>query len=145
MAIQRKAEAVWTGGVPAGNGKIDFSSGALPQVPYSFGTRFGDEKGTNPEELIAAAHAACYSMALSAYLGSKGITANSVETRATCSIEKVGAGFKITRMLLQVTASVPEMKQSEFEQFAAEAEKSCPVSNALRNNLEIKLEPILSA
>jgi len=143
MAINRHAEAVWTGDVPTGGGSITFKSGALPAVPYSFATRFGETPGTNPEELLAASHAACYSMALTFHLGNSGQKPNSIDTKATATVDRVGPGFKITKVLLQVTGDVPGITQEQFAEYAKAAEAGCPISNAIRNNVEIVLEPTL--
>src|SRR5262245_21643199 len=103
----RKASAVWRGGLKDGKGTVSSESGVLANTPYSFGTRFENAKGTNPEELIAAAHAGCFSMALSAQLGSAGLTPQSIETTADLSLEKLEAGWTITKVHLNVVASVP--------------------------------------
>jgi osmotically inducible protein OsmC len=144
MAFNRRAEAVWTGDVPTGGGEITFKSGALKSVPYNFSTRFGDHPGTNPEELLAAAHAACYSMALTFFLGNNGQKPNSIDTTAVCTVEPHDGGFRITKMKLQVTGDVPGLTQEQFADYAQQAEAVCPVSNALRNNLEIAIEPTLT-
>ncbi|MGB8266462.1 MAG: OsmC family protein [Candidatus Velthaea sp.] len=143
MAIDRHAEARWTGDIPTGSGAITFKSGALPVTPYSFATRFGGQPGTNPEELLAASHAACYSMALTFLLANSGHKSNSIDTQATATVDQVGAGFKITRVRLQVTGDVPGLTQEQFAGFARQAEGGCPISNAIRNNVEIVLEPTL--
>lgn len=142
-AIKRTASAVWNGDLPSGNGKITTSSGVLKETPYSFKTRFEDGAGTNPEELIAAAHAACYSMAFAFTLSNKGYQPTSVETRAICSLEPQPAGgFKITKMQLESQAQVPDIDVATFKEIAKEAEAGCPVSNALRA-VEIELEATL--
>jgi lipoyl-dependent peroxiredoxin len=138
--IERTAEAEWNGGLPAGSGAISSQSGTLEATPYSFATRFEQQKGTNPEELIAAAHAACFSMALAATLGRKGHPPTRVHTRATCTLAKQEAGFRITRMRLDTTATVEGLDQETFQTIAREAESTCPVSNALRGGLEIVLD-----
>jgi osmotically inducible protein OsmC len=138
--IRRTAEAVWRGNLRGGNGHIASSSGVLKDTPYSFGTRFEDEPGTNPEELIAAAHAACYNMALAHTLDSKGYRPERIETQAICTLSpQKGGGFRITKMRLETRGQVPGLDEATFKQIAQEAEKGCPVSNALRGGLEIKL------
>jgi osmotically inducible protein OsmC len=143
MAFNRRAEAVWTGDVPTGGGEITFKSNALPAVSYSFSTRFGETPGTNPEELLAASHAACYSMALTFFLSTQGQKPASIDTKATCTVDQVGAGFKITKMRLEVSGDVPGITQEQFADYARQAEGACPISNAIRNNVEILLEPTL--
>jgi osmotically inducible protein OsmC len=139
MAIHRRATGSWTGDLQTGAGKFSTQSKALVDVPFTLGTRFGDAPGTNPEELIAAAHAGCYSMALSAYLGAKGIAPTSIETKALCVLEPIDGGFTIAKMQLTVKGDVPSIDKAQFEQLAHEAEKTCPVSNALRGRVEIEL------
>ena len=145
MSIRRRASGEWSGSLKEGSGKVSTQSGALKDLPFSFGTRFGDVPGTNPEELIAAAHAGCYSMALSAYLGSQNITPEKIETKAICTLEPVEGGFKIATMHLTVTGDVPGIDNARFGELAREAERSCPVSNALRGSVEIELETQLAA
>jgi osmotically inducible protein OsmC len=131
--IKRKAEAVWTGDLRNGQGRLNSTSGVLQDTPYSFGTRFRDVPGTNPEELIAAAHAGCYSMALADTLGSRGYKPARIHTRATISLSrKEEGGWKVARSHLEVRAAVPGIDEATFRQIAADAEKGCPVSNALR-------------
>jgi osmotically inducible protein OsmC len=140
MAFNRHAEAIWNGDVPSGGGDIAFGSGAIAKASYSFATRFGEKPGTNPEELLAASHAACYSMALTFFLGNQGHKSNRIDTQATCTVAQAGDGFKITRMHLQVTGDVPGLTEEQFAAFAHQAESVCPISNAIRNNVEIVLE-----
>ncbi|MDP9018562.1 MAG: OsmC family peroxiredoxin [Candidatus Eremiobacteraeota bacterium] len=144
MAINRRASGSWTGDLKGGAGTVSTQSGAIKDLPFSFGTRFGDVPGTNPEELIAAAHAGCYSMALTAYLASQNIAANRVETKAICTLEQIEGGFKIAKMHLNVTGDVPGIDAGRFTQLATEAERQCPVSNALRGSLQIELEAHLT-
>ena len=132
------ASAIWEGGLKNGNGTFKAGSGAFAGS-YSFTTRFAGEPGTNPEELIAAAHAACFSMALSAGLEGAGATPRRIETQAACSIEKVGEGFKITTMDLQVAGAVDGIDQADFESAAEAAKNGCPVSGALMGNVELRL------
>lgn len=136
--MRRKASAVWTGGLKDGKGTISTDSGVLSETQYSFSTRFEDGIGTNPEELIAAAHAGCFSMALSGQLGQAGLTAESIRTTATVRMEKTDVGFTITSVHLDVTAKIPGAEQQAFEQAANNAKAGCPVSRVL--NAEITME-----
>lgn len=140
--MKRTATAVWSGGLKDGKGRISTQSGVLSDTSYGFTTRFEDEPGTNPEELIAAAHAACFSMALSAQLGEAGMRAESIRTRAAVSLEKVGAGFAITAVHLDLLAKVPGAEASAFQAAANRAKEGCPVSKVLdaRITLDAKLE-----
>lgn len=127
----RKANARWEGSLKQGNGSMKLGSGAF-EGAYSFGSRFEDAKGTNPEELIGAAHAGCFSMALSLMLGEAGHEPESVETRADVHIEKQESGFSITKIDLNTEARVPGMDESEFQKHAENAKENCPVSRALQ-------------
>ena len=127
---ERTADARWDGSLQEGNGTMRMASGAY-EGPYSFESRFEEGEGTNPEELIAAAHAGCFSMALSAELGRAGHSAESVETTATVHLDKVEAGFAIKRIELETRARVPGVEDAEFQQIAEGAKKGCPVSQAL--------------
>ena len=130
MAITRKANAQWNGDLKAGKGEMSLGSGAFKGA-YSFGTRFEGAPGTNPEELIGAAHAGCFSMALSAALGKAGFTPQSVRTNATVTLDKVGEGFGITRIDLDTEASIPGIDDAKFQEIAKGAKENCPVSKAL--------------
>jgi osmotically inducible protein OsmC len=130
--MQRTATAVWTGALKDGKGAISVESGVLTDAPYSFVTRFENGKGTNPEELIAAAHAGCFTMALSAQLGTMNLTPESLRTTATVSLEKLDAGWTISRVHLDVTAKIPGASPSAFESATASAKANCPVSRLLR-------------
>src|SRR5437764_9643330 len=141
--IERNAEATWTGEIRRGAGRISTGSGVLRDSPYSFATRFEQAPGTNPEELIAAAHAACYSMALAATLGRKGHQPQQVRTRAVCSLTPQAGGYKITRLRLETRGQVAGLDEATFRQLAQEAEAACPVSNALRGNVQIELDATL--
>jgi osmotically inducible protein OsmC len=141
--MRRKASAVWNGGLKDGRGTISTESKVLSETQYSFSTRFEDGIGTNPEELIAAAHAGCFSMALSGQLGKAGLTAESIHTTATVRLEKVGEAFAITSVHLDVTARVPDADQQAFETAANNAKAGCPVSKVL--NAEITMEARLEA
>jgi osmotically inducible protein OsmC len=133
------ATAVWEGGLRGGRGNYKAGSGTF-EGDYSFPTRFEGAKGTNPEELIAAAHAACMSMALSGVLEKGGTPPARISTKAHCTIEKVGEGFKITRMRLEVAGKVPGMDQSAFAKAAEAAKKGCPVSGALEGNVKVEMD-----
>ncbi len=135
----REAEAVWEGSLQDGKGTMRMASGAY-EGPYSFQSRFEEGDGTNPEELIGAAHAGCFSMALSGALGKAGHEPESVETTANVHIEKAGDGFKITRIELDTKARVPGIDADEFQKQAEGAKDGCPVSQALKGNLEIELD-----
>jgi osmotically inducible protein OsmC len=126
----RTASAVWEGGLKDGKGKMKLGSGAY-EGPYSFASRFEQGPGTNPEELIAAAHAGCFSMALSAGLGKSGFSPKRIQTSAKAHLEKVGEGFKITKIELQTEAEIPGIDQQKFMEHAEGAKKGCPVSQAL--------------
>ncbi|HEV2182352.1 MAG TPA: OsmC family protein [Candidatus Acidoferrales bacterium] len=140
--MARKATAVWNGSLKEGKGNISTESGVLSKSPYSFKTRFENERGTNPEELIAAAHAGCFTMALSAELGKAGITAESIETTASVTLEKQDAGFSITKSHLDVTARIPNGDNAAFQKAAQAAEAGCPVSKLLKAEITMtaKLE-----
>jgi osmotically inducible protein OsmC len=131
MSINRKASAQWNGGLKDGQGSISTDSGVLRDTQYSFGTRFENGVGTNPEELIAAAHAGCFSMALSGQLTTAGHPPASIRTSATVSMEKTDAGFTVTAVHLDVTASVPGIDQAGFETAANNAKAGCPISRLL--------------
>jgi osmotically inducible protein OsmC len=141
--MKRNASAVWQGGLKDGKGTISTDSGVLANTQYSFSTRFEDGAGTNPEELIAAAHAGCFSMALSGQLGAAGLTAESINTTASVSLEKTDAGFAITKIHLDVTAKVPGADQAAFEKATKNAKEGCPVSKVL--NAEITMDAKLEA
>jgi osmotically inducible protein OsmC len=130
--MQRTATAVWNGALKDGKGSISTQSGLLADAPYSFVTRFENGKGTNPEELIAAAHAGCFTMALSAQLGTMNLTPESLHTTATVSLEKLDAGWTISRIHLDVTAKIPGASASVFESAAASAKANCPISRLLK-------------
>jgi osmotically inducible protein OsmC len=126
--MKRKGSAVWRGGLKDGSGVVSTESGVLSSVAYSFAKRFGDEAGTNPEELIGAAHAGCFSMAFSAQLGEAGFKAEKIETTATVTLENVGGGFSITLVHLDVQATVPNLDDRKFQEIAKKAKEGCPVS-----------------
>jgi lipoyl-dependent peroxiredoxin len=145
--ISRTSQATWYGDLRSGQGKIVSESGVLQDEKYTFSTRFeeiSNIKGTNPEELIAAANAACFAMAFSGLLSKKGYKPESIEVRAVCVVkEKSGGGHEITRMSLDVLGKVPDLDESTFDQLAREADKTCPVSNLLRPGLQIEIETAL--
>jgi lipoyl-dependent peroxiredoxin len=130
--MQRTATAVWNGALKDGKGAISTQSGVLADAPYSFVTRFENQKGTNPEELIAAAHAGCFTMALSAQLGTMNFTPQSLRTTAAVTLEKLEAGWTISKIHLDVTARVPGISGSAFDSAAASAKVNCPVSRLLK-------------
>jgi osmotically inducible protein OsmC len=129
--MQRKASAVWKGGLKDGKGTITAPSGVLKETAYSFTTRFENTPGTNPEELIAAAHAGCFSMALSAQLGGANLTPESIATTVTLSLEKLDSGWAITASHIDVVGKVPGADAATFQKYAEAAEKGCPVSKVL--------------
>ena len=133
--MKRAASAVWRGGLKEGNGAISTDSGVLKQTQYSFATRFENGVGTNPEELIAAAHAGCFSMALSAQLGNAGLTPESIETKATVTLEKLEAGFTVTGVHLDVVAKIPGAQQAAFDTAANAAKTGCPISRLLNTTI----------
>lgn len=140
--MKRTASAVWKGGLKDGKGSISTQSGVLKDSRYGFSARFEDGPGTNPEELIAAAHAGCFSMALSAQLGEAGMTAESIKTDATVTLEKDDSGFSITAVHLNLVAKIPGANQQMFEIATAKAKLGCPVSKVLNATitLDAKLE-----
>jgi osmotically inducible protein OsmC len=141
--MKRKATAVWQGGLKEGQGSLSTDSGVLKETPYSFATRFEQGRGTNPEELIAAAHAGCFSMALSLLLGKSGITPERINTTAIITIEPDGDGFTITQAHLDVRARIPGIDREAFEQMANDAKTGCPVSKVL--NAEISMHATLES
>jgi lipoyl-dependent peroxiredoxin len=140
--MKRKASAVWKGGLKDGKGSISTDSGVLSDTQYSFSTRFEDGIGTNPEELIGAAHAGCFSMALSGQLGNAGMTAESINTTATVTMEKTDAGFTVTEVHLDVTARIPGASEEAFNTAANNAKTGCPISRLLnaKITMDAKLE-----
>ncbi len=140
--MKRKATAQWHGDLKTGKGSLSTESGVLSDSRYSFTTRFENEKGTNPEELVAAAHAGCFTMALSAELGKANLTAESLRTTATVTLEKGDAGFSVTESHLELTAKIPGASQEAFLAAARSAEVNCPISKLLKAKitLDAKLE-----
>jgi len=140
--MKRNGSAVWRGGLKDGKGTVSTDSGVLSNTQYSFSTRLEDGKGTNPEELIAAAHAGCFSMALSAQLGNAGMTAEQIQTTASVSLDKTDGGFAITAVHLDVRAKIPGADKQAFETAATNAKSGCPVSKVLNATItmDAKLE-----
>jgi osmotically inducible protein OsmC len=141
MKIDRKGSAHWEGGLKDGRGSISTQSGALDKRPYGFAMRFEGVPGTNPEELIGAAHAGCFTMALSLILGEAGLTAESMDTTATVTLEKLDSGFTITAIHLKLEAKIPGTDDTAFQALAAKAKANCPVSKLM--NAEITLDAAL--
>lgn len=137
MAIKKYGTAHWEGGIKDGKGLISTESGALKDQPYGFNTRFEDKAGSNPEELIGAAHAACFTMALSLILGEAGYTATGLDTKAVVSLEKQADGFAITTIQLTLEGSVPGIEQAEFVELAEKAKANCPVSKLFTANITL--------
>jgi lipoyl-dependent peroxiredoxin len=140
--MKRQGSAEWRGDLKTGKGTVSSGSGVLQNTQYSFSTRFEEGKGTNPEELIAAAHAACFSMALSAQLGNAGVTPESIRTNATVTLEKLEGGFTVTESHLDVVARIPGGDQAKFDQAAKNAKEGCPISKLLnaKITMDAKLE-----
>jgi lipoyl-dependent peroxiredoxin len=139
--MKKRASAVWIGSIREGQGTISTETGVLREAPYGFKSRFEDGPGTNPEELIGAAHAGCFSMALSLILGNAGLTAERIETSAEITLEKIGDGFQITASHLTVNAKVPGTDQDGFLKLATQAKEGCPVSKLL--NAKITMDATL--
>jgi osmotically inducible protein OsmC len=135
--MKRTASAEWRGDLKSGNGTVSTASGVLSQSAYSFHTRFEEGKGTNPEELLAAAHAGCFSMALSAQLGQANLTAESIQTTCTISLEKLPDGFAITESHLDLKARVPGASQEAFDRAVQAAKTGCPVSKLYKTNITL--------
>jgi osmotically inducible protein OsmC len=143
MSIKKTASAVWKGDLKTGKGEISTQSGALKSNPYGFNTRFEGQPGTNPEELIGAAHAGCFSMAFSMILGGEGFTADEIKTAAEVTLDKEGEGFAITAIKLTMSAKIPNIDQAKFEELANKAKEGCPVSKVL--NAQITLDATLES
>jgi lipoyl-dependent peroxiredoxin len=131
----RRASAVWSGGLKDGNGAVSTHSGILKDTPYSFSTRFENSPGTNPEELVAAAHAGCFAMALSAQLGEAGLRPEQIRAEAVVTMEKGEGGWAVTRSHLEVVAKVPGASAEQFEKAAGNAKSGCPISKLLKTNI----------
>jgi osmotically inducible protein OsmC len=134
----RKARAQWRGTGKDGNGDLTTDSGVLSKTPYSFKTRFENERGTNPEELIAAAHAGCFTMALAFQLQTAGFTPTELTTEAAVTIEKEDSGFRVTRSALKLDAQVPEIDQAKFQELAKAAKDGCPISKLLKADITLE-------
>lgn len=142
MKITKSASAKWSGNLKEGKGELSLESGAFKDQPYGFNTRFEDKSGTNPEELLGAAHAGCFTMALSKILGESDFTADEMNTTAKVILEKVGEGFKISGVHLNLSAKIPDISKDKFLEFAAKAKDNCPVSKLFDTDivLEANLE-----
>lgn len=140
MAIKRSGSATWTGGLKDGKGSISLESGAMQDHPYGFASRFEGQKGTNPEELLGAAHAGCFTMALSKILGEAGLTAERMDTRAVVSLEQGEAGFSIPAIHLTLKASIPDADNDQFQELAAKAKANCPVSKLFKAEITLDAE-----
>ena len=137
MIIKRRGSAAWQGGIKDGKGSISTESGALKAYPYGFASRFEGQKGSNPEELIGAAHASCFTMALSLILGEAKLTAEQMETSAEVALEQVEGGWAITSVHLTLKAKVPGADQAKFEELAGKAKANCPISKLLKTNITL--------
>lgn len=137
MVIKRTGSAAWQGGIKDGKGSISTESGALDKYPYGFASRFEGQRGSNPEELIGAAHAACFTMALSLILGEAKLTADQLDTKAVVTLEKVDDGFSITAVHLTLTAKVPGTDEATFKDLASKAKAGCPVSKLLKTEITL--------
>lgn len=140
MKINRSGSAVWTGGLKDGKGTISTQSGALDAHPYGFATRFEGVKGSNPEELIAAAHASCFTMALSMILGEAGLTADKMETSAVVTLEQQEDGFAVTASHLTLKATIPGADDATFQELAGKAKANCPISKLLKTEISLEAE-----
>lgn len=140
MKIQREGSAVWQGGLKDGRGTISTQSGALSNYPYGFKTRFENVNGSNPEELLAATHASCFTMALSLILGEAGLTAERMETKATVTLEKVNDGFEITAIRLNLVGMIPGADQAKFQELANKAKLGCPISKVLKAPITLEAQ-----
>ncbi|MDM0087314.1 MULTISPECIES: OsmC family peroxiredoxin [unclassified Variovorax] len=144
MAADKKASVHWEGAGKTGQGQVSTETGALKDYPYGFASRFGDDrKGTNPEEIVGAAHAACFTMAFAFALEAEGLAATAIDTRAAVRLAKDGAGFKIDRIALELDAAVPGLDEARFQAIAAAAKAGCPLSKALTGVPEVTLKAVL--
>lgn len=140
--IKKHGTANWQGTLKDGTGKVSTQTKALTDHPYGFKARFEDGPGTNPEELVGAAHAACFAMAMSLNLGEKGYTADTIDAKSTVSLEEVDGGFAVTKAHIEVTATIPDISEEEFQEVAKATEKGCPISKLL--NAEITMDATLA-
>ncbi len=129
--MERKGSAVWSGDLKSGQGQVSTESAAIKNVPYGFNTRFEDEPGTNPEELVGAAHASCYAMAMSLGLGEKGLKAEEINASAVVTLSEVDGGFAVTKVHLDVSAKIPGISEEDFQKIAEATKKNCPISKLL--------------
>lgn len=143
--MQKTASAKWHGGIKDGQGAISTQTGVLKDAPYGFASRFEGGPGTNPEELIGAAHAGCFTMAFSLFLTQAGFKPESIETKSTVTLDKVGEGFAITACQLDMSAKIPGIDQAKFEELSTAAKENCPVSKLFTNNAKITLNAKLES
>ncbi|QIE44069.1 OsmC family protein [Pseudohalocynthiibacter aestuariivivens] len=141
--MKRRASATWQGDLKTGKGTISTQSGAMKDNPYGFNTRFEDAPGTNPEELVGAAHAGCYAMAMTLGLADKGVTADQIDAKAQVTLDEVDGGFAVTKVHLDVTARIPGISAADFQEVAEATKKNCPISKLL--NAEITLDAKLES
>lgn len=141
MTIKKSARSTWSGDIKKGKGTISTQSGALDNQPYGFNTRFEDKPGSNPEELVGAAHSACFGMALSLALGEAGFTAENINTEAVVSLDEVDDGFAVTHIALEVNATIADISNEQFQALCEQTKKGCPISKLL--NTEISLNATL--
>jgi osmotically inducible protein OsmC len=140
--MQRSGSAIWSGDLKSGKGHVSSESGALKDLPYGFNTRFEDTPGTNPEELVGAAHASCYAMAMSLGLGEKNLKADEIKAKAKVTLSEVDGGFAVTKVHLDVTAKIPGISEADFQEVAEATKKNCPISKLL--TAEITLDAKLA-
>ena len=140
MTIKKSANSKWSGDIKTGKGSISTQSGALNNQPYGFNTRFEDKPGSNPEELVAAAHSACFSMALSLALGEAGFTADNIDTKAVVSLDEVDDGFAVTHITLEVNAKIADIANEQFQALCDQTKKGCPISKLMNAEISLKAE-----
>ncbi|MBE0420487.1 OsmC family protein [Pseudoalteromonas nigrifaciens] len=140
MTIKKSANSKWSGDIKTGKGSISTQSGALNNQPYGFNTRFEDKPGSNPEELVAAAHSACFSMALSLALGEAGFTADNIDTKAVVSLDEVDDGFAVTHIALEVNAKIADIANEQFQALCEQTKKGCPISKLMNAEISLKAE-----
>ncbi|ALS33734.1 osmotically inducible protein OsmC [Pseudoalteromonas translucida KMM 520] len=138
MTIKKSANSKWSGDIKTGKGSISTQSGALNNQPYGFNTRFEDKSGSNPEELVAAAHSACFSMALSLALGEAGFTADNIDTKAVVSLDEVDDGFAVTHIALEVNAKIADIANEQFQALCEQTKKGCPISKLMNAEISLK-------
>lgn len=140
MTVKKSANSKWSGDIKTGKGSISTQSGALNNQPYGFNTRFEDKPGSNPEELVAAAHSACFSMALSLALGEAGFTADNIDTKAVVSLDEVDDGFAVTHIALEVNAKIADIANEQFQALCEQTKKGCPISKLMNAEISLKAE-----